>query len=372
MSQLPAPGSWPSGAVVPGSSLVQGLAQDLKQQQALAQAAAAAAARDAAANAMPLGAIPIHRGGAVDLGGTSMGIPLLSSSAGILSTSAGAASAAAAAAAGPIGVFTGLPNPHRAAILARYRAKRAARIAAISSGEKKIRYQCRKTLADARPRVKGRFAKGRDLVRWPILTGPRADHAGLSTVAAVPGEGEGAKPEDAAAGAAPRAATSHSSEDTGSGGAQEASGRRQTSRQAARQQAQQQAQQQRRQQQQSAALRPSSRGASGGLGRMKVTMSAVDLQSLVSQDELPGPDLVNELPAPRPVPQRKPSAKSQQQKAPRAPPAQQQQKAGSRATGPAMAAPLGPGFRAPAELMGDEDDLDLMVGTVCRASTCYF
>ncbi|CAG9464266.1 unnamed protein product [Pedinophyceae sp. YPF-701] len=45
--------------------------------------------------------------------------------------------------------------PLRAAQLQRYRYKRMLR----QKGAKKIRYQCRKTLADARPRVKGRFAK---------------------------------------------------------------------------------------------------------------------------------------------------------------------------------------------------------------------
>lgn len=50
-------------------------------------------------------------------------------------------------------------NPLRAAQLQRYRHKRFLRLQAAMSGHKKIRYACRKTLADNRPRVKGRFAK---------------------------------------------------------------------------------------------------------------------------------------------------------------------------------------------------------------------
>ena len=61
--------------------------------------------------------------------------------------------------------------------LARYREKRARR----RLGHKKIRYECRKTLADNRPRFKGRFAK---------IIPTVASEGDLSTMSAPePGEG---------------------------------------------------------------------------------------------------------------------------------------------------------------------------------------
>lgn len=58
----------------------------------------------------------------------------------------------------PDGTFKEL-DPERAMQLYRYRQKRMARLKAYAEGQKLIRYECRKVLADARPRVKGRFVK---------------------------------------------------------------------------------------------------------------------------------------------------------------------------------------------------------------------
>ncbi|GLI69041.1 hypothetical protein VaNZ11_013583 [Volvox africanus] len=50
-------------------------------------------------------------------------------------------------------------DPERAAQLNRYKLKRMLRMRALAEGAKKVRYECRKQLADIRPRVRGRFAK---------------------------------------------------------------------------------------------------------------------------------------------------------------------------------------------------------------------
>ena len=74
------------------------------------------------------------------------------------------------------GPFSAHLGPNRAAQLQRYRYKRMLRLQAISRGERKIRYQCRKQLADARPRVKGRFVKtcaGDVYVRFSVSVGRR-------------------------------------------------------------------------------------------------------------------------------------------------------------------------------------------------------
>jgi len=75
------------------------------------------------------------------------------------------------------GIMRRIPSELRLQQLARYREKRARR----KLGHKKIRYECRKTLADNRPRFKGRFAK--------ILPNV-ASESNLSTMSAPePGEG---------------------------------------------------------------------------------------------------------------------------------------------------------------------------------------
>ena len=75
------------------------------------------------------------------------------------------------------GVMRRIPSELRMQQLARYREKRARR----RLGHKKIRYECRKTLADNRPRFKGRFAK---------IIPTVASEGNLSTMSAPePGEG---------------------------------------------------------------------------------------------------------------------------------------------------------------------------------------
>jgi hypothetical protein len=68
---------------------------------------------------------------------------------------------------GRIGIYT---PQERAAIIARYHAKRAHR-----NWNKKIRYNCRKNLADRRLRVKGRF------VKRSIEEDPQQEYTGTST-----------------------------------------------------------------------------------------------------------------------------------------------------------------------------------------------
>lgn len=58
----------------------------------------------------------------------------------------------------PDGTFKEL-DPERAVQLYRYRQKRALRLKAYAEGHRTIRYECRKVLADGRPRVRGRFCK---------------------------------------------------------------------------------------------------------------------------------------------------------------------------------------------------------------------
>jgi hypothetical protein len=63
---------------------------------------------------------------------------------------------------GRIGIYT--PS-ERAAIISRYQGKRTRRV-----WNKKIRYNCRKNLADRRLRVKGRFVKKEEQAKLAALT----------------------------------------------------------------------------------------------------------------------------------------------------------------------------------------------------------
>lgn len=63
---------------------------------------------------------------------------------------------------GRIGIYT---REERDAIIARFRQKRKKRV-----WKKKIRYHCRKNLADSRVRVKGRFVKNNSLIKGDDIT----------------------------------------------------------------------------------------------------------------------------------------------------------------------------------------------------------
>ena len=81
---------------------------------------------------------------------------------------------------GRIGIYT---PAERAAIIARFQSKRARR-----NWKKKIRYGCRKSLADRRIRVKGRFVK-RDFVAPPTPEEGEASPATPSTPSKEAAEG---------------------------------------------------------------------------------------------------------------------------------------------------------------------------------------
>eukprot|EP00958_Prasinococcus_capsulatus_P017310 scaffold1946_cov397-Prasinococcus_capsulatus_cf.AAC.2 len=91
------------------------------------------------------------------------------------------------------GIFTqkkGFPDhtvsAHRQARLIRYRQKRQQRQLAAISGCKKIRYECRKTLADSRPRIKGRFAKVHTTPNDQTKPEPKGNSKGLGKSTAQP------------------------------------------------------------------------------------------------------------------------------------------------------------------------------------------
>merc|ERR1712087_409237 len=68
---------------------------------------------------------------------------------------------------GRIGIYT--PS-ERAAIIARFQSKRSRRV-----WKKKIRYSCRKNLADRRLRVKGRFVKRSEIISPTVLDSQMPD-----------------------------------------------------------------------------------------------------------------------------------------------------------------------------------------------------
>lgn len=94
---------------------------------------------------------------------------------------------------GRIGIYT--PS-ERAAIIARFQNKRSRRV-----WNKKIRYNCRKNLADRRLRVKGRFVKrtpmlDAELVQEEPEEGTRTTNTATSTVTFAPETKEAQEEED--------------------------------------------------------------------------------------------------------------------------------------------------------------------------------
>ena len=94
---------------------------------------------------------------------------------------------------GRIGIYT---PAERAAIIARFQSKRARR-----NWKKKIRYGCRKSLADRRVRVKGRFVK-RDFVAPPTPEEGEAPPPPKEEAADQQGQAEGRETPAAAGDAA--------------------------------------------------------------------------------------------------------------------------------------------------------------------------